>query len=83
MATTTLTRWGNGQGIRLSKELISQAGLHVGDELEVRVEQGGLLVTPARKRFIGIMDYAKLFDGYDGPQPTEDGFAAAAGRERM
>ncbi|MBT1179647.1 AbrB/MazE/SpoVT family DNA-binding domain-containing protein [Bifidobacterium vespertilionis] len=83
MATTTLVHWGNGQGIRLSKELISQAGLKVGDELDVQVENGGIRITPARKRYIGIVDYEKLFEGYQGPQPTEDGFASPAGRERM
>lgn len=83
MTTTTLVHWGNGQGIRLSKDVIRQAGLQVGDELEVRAEQGGILVTPVKRRYIGIMDYERLFDGYHGPQPTEDGFASPAGGERM
>ena len=30
MTTTTLTKWGNGQGVRLPKPLTEQLGIHVG-----------------------------------------------------
>lgn len=83
MSTTTLVRWGNGQGIRLSKELMEQAGLHVGDSLEVQAETGKITVVPAKKRYIDIPDYHALFKGYSESAPTEDGFASPAGRELM
>ncbi|MBT1162998.1 AbrB/MazE/SpoVT family DNA-binding domain-containing protein [Bifidobacterium sp. SO1] len=83
MNTTTLVKWGNGQGIRLSRETIEQAGLKIGDTLEVQAQNGKLTVTPAKKRYIGILDYEKMFENYHGPQPTEDGFAAPVGKELM
>lgn len=83
MGTTTLVKWGNGQGIRLTRALIEQAGLHVGDVLDVTVDQGRITITPAKPRVIGIPDYAALFADWQGPKPTEDGFANPVGRERM
>lgn len=81
MNTTTLVKWGNGQGIRLSKSVTEEAGFHIGDTLEVEVRDGKLTIAPARRRYIGILDYEKLFEGYDGPRPAEDGFARPMGRE--
>lgn len=83
MSNTTLVKWGNGQGIRLSKAVTEQAGIHIGDSLDVQVENGKITVTPAQKRYISIPDYEELFKDYRGPQPTEDGFAGPVGRERM
>lgn len=83
MNTTTLTGWGNGQGIRLSKTILEQAGLRIGDELDIHAENGRITLTPIRNRYVTIPDYAAMFRGHDGRQPSEDGFAAPAGRETM
>lgn len=83
MTTTTLVRWGNGQGIRLTKAMTEQAGIHIGDRLDIHVTDGRITVTPAASRHIGIPDYASMFRDYTGPQPTEDGFAKPAGEEHL
>lgn len=83
MGTTTLVRWGNGQGVRLSREAMERAGLQVGDSLEVNAENGVITLVPAKKRYVDIPDYRRLFRGYEGPVPVEDGFASPAGRETM
>ncbi|MBT1170673.1 hypothetical protein [Bifidobacterium sp. SO4] len=84
MNTTTLAKWGNGQGVRLSKETMERAGLHVGDSLEVSAENGVITLVPAKKRYIDIPDYRQLFKDYAGPMPIEDGFAAVpTGRESI
>ena len=44
-----IQKWGNSQGLRLSKELLSDAELNVGDSVEVAVRQGTLVVTPTRR----------------------------------
>ena len=46
---TKVQRWGNSQGVRLSKELLSQADIKVGDAVEVAVRDGVLVVTPVRR----------------------------------
>jgi antitoxin MazE len=42
-------KWGNSQGLRLSKDLLSEAEIEVGDAVDVVVRQGALVVTPVRR----------------------------------
>jgi len=42
-------KWGNSQGIRLSKEILSQANILVGDELEILTTQDQIVIKLAHK----------------------------------
>ena len=44
-----IQKWGNSQGLRISKNLLSEAQLDVGDEVDISVKEGILLVTPVKK----------------------------------
>jgi len=44
-----IQKWGNSQGLRLTKDLLQSARLEVGDEVEVSVKDGVLIIAPARK----------------------------------
>jgi mRNA interferase MazF len=46
---TKVQKWGNSQGLRLSKELLADVRVEVGDSVSVRVQEGSLIVTPARR----------------------------------
>jgi antitoxin MazE len=46
---TKIQKWGNSQGLRLSKELLADVHLAVGDPVSVTVQEGSLVVTPARR----------------------------------
>ncbi len=46
---TRIQKWGNSQGVRLSKEVLEAAGMDVGDDVDVTVQDGVVLVTPARR----------------------------------
>lgn len=46
---TKVQKWGNSQGLRLSKELLADAHIEVGDPVHVSVQEGSLVVTPARR----------------------------------
>jgi antitoxin MazE len=46
---TKVQKWGNSQGVRLSKELLSNVEIKVGDAVEVAVRDGALVVTPVRR----------------------------------
>lgn len=46
---TKLQRWGNSQGLRLSKQLLAEVEIEVGDTVEVAVQDGRLVVTPLRR----------------------------------
>ena len=44
-----IQKWGNSQGIRLTKNLLADAQLGVGDEVDISVKDGIMIVTPAKK----------------------------------
>lgn len=45
---STIQRWGNSQGLRLSKELLKAAELDVGDEVTVRADKGKIVIEKSR-----------------------------------
>jgi antitoxin MazE len=46
---TKVQKWGNSQGVRLSKGLLSDVEIHVGDAVDVAARDGVLVVTPVRR----------------------------------
>lgn len=46
---TKVQKWGNSQGLRLSKQLLEDAQIVVGDEVDVSVHDGVIVVTPRRR----------------------------------
>ena len=56
---TRVQKWGNSQGLRLSKELLSDAGIDVGDVVDVAAQEGSIVVTPLR-RVRGALDLEQL-----------------------
>ena len=65
MSSATLVRWGNGQGVRLNRDVVEDAGIKVGDQLDVQVREG-VLFNPKRARIITIPDFEAMFAGYRG-----------------
>lgn len=51
---TKVQKWGNSQGLRLSKELLSDAEIAIGDAVDVAVSDGVIVVTPVRRRRGGV-----------------------------
>jgi antitoxin MazE len=78
---TKVQKWGNSQGVRLSKELLSAAGIGVGDPVSVAVLDGTLVVTPVR-RVRGCVDLEELVRRIpEGYRPEEVGWGPPAGGE--
>jgi len=46
---TKIQKWGNSKGLRLAKSLLADAQLEVGDEVDISVKDGILIVTPAKR----------------------------------
>ena len=46
---TRVQKWGNSQGVRLSKELLSNVEIRVGESVDIAVREGTLIVTPLRR----------------------------------
>ena len=78
---TKVQKWGNSQGLRLSKELLSDAAICVGDAVDVAVSDGVITVTPVR-RVRGGADLAQLVREIPaGYTPAQDPWGPAAGKE--
>lgn len=41
-----IVKWGNSQAVRIPKRVLERARLHVGEELEIRVEAGRITLEP-------------------------------------
>ncbi|OQY11581.1 MAG: transcriptional regulator/antitoxin, MazE [Desulfobacteraceae bacterium 4572_19] len=44
-----IQKWGNSQGIRLAKNILIEAQIQVGDEVNLSVENDVIIVAPAKK----------------------------------
>lgn len=44
-----IQKWGNSQGIRLTKNILTDAQIEVGDEVNLSVKNGVIVVVPAKK----------------------------------
>ena len=45
---TKIQKWGNSQGLRLAKNVLEDACLEVGDEVDVAVRDGSIVIAPIR-----------------------------------
>lgn len=78
---TRVQKWGNSQGLRLSKQLLSELDVAVGDEVVLSVREGVLVMTPAR-RVRGRHDLAELVNRIpEDARPAEVEWGAPVGRE--
>ena len=46
---TKIQKWGNSQGLRFTKALLEEAQINVGDEVQVSVHKGRIVVEPVTK----------------------------------
>jgi antitoxin MazE len=78
---TRVQKWGNSQGLRLSRTLLSDVDIAVGDEVDVAVHDGALIITPVR-RVRGGHDLRALVRRIPrGSKATELDWGPPVGRE--
>jgi antitoxin MazE len=46
---TKVQKWGNSQGLRLSRQVLEEAEIAVGDEVKVAVRDGTIVVAPVKR----------------------------------
>ncbi len=79
MISTRLQKWGNSQGLRLSKQVLDLADLAVGDEMEVVVGHSQILLRKAPRP---LYDLAELVARIPkGSKPEEVDLGPPVGRE--
>jgi antitoxin MazE len=78
---TKVQKWGNSQGVRFPLQLLREANIAVGDDVEVAVLQGRIVVTPSdriRGRYRLEDLVARMPENYEA---VEEGWGAPLGRE--
>jgi len=45
---TKIKKWGNSQGLRIAKHLLQEAQIELGDEVEIAVQDGKLVISPLK-----------------------------------
>jgi antitoxin MazE len=46
---TKVQKWGNSQGLRLTKQVLEDAGILIGDEVDVSARDGAIVIAPVRR----------------------------------
>lgn len=78
---TKVQKWGNSQGLRLSKQVLEDARITVGDDVEVAAHEGEIVITPvkpARKKKSLRQLVARIPKDY---KPAKVDWGPPAGRE--
>ena len=63
ISQTAIKKWGNSQGIRLSKEIISKIGLKENDKVEVSIDidNGKIVIEKAQPRYLNLTERLEAF----------------------
>ena len=76
--SVTLHRWGNSVGLRLPKPLLEQLGLSEGSRVDVKIDNGRLVIEPHRKR----LTLKEVLEGFSPDnQPGEVDWGRPVGKE--
>jgi antitoxin MazE len=78
---TKIQKWGNSQGLRLPKMLLSSLHIDVGDEVAISVDKGALHIVPIKKirgKYTLENLVAQIPEDY---QPEEMDWGKPTGRE--
>lgn len=78
---TNMQRWGNSQGLRFPREILRRAAITVGEEVDISVRKGVIIVKPAlsmRGRY-PLKDFvSKMPTNYE---PIEQDWGKPEGKE--
>lgn len=78
---TRVQKWGTSQGVRLSLKLLEEVQIAVGDEVDITVQDGRIVVAPSQRirgRYRLEDLVAQMPEDYE---PVEESWGAPVGRE--
>ena len=78
MMVTKVQKWGNSQGLRLTKQILELADIAIGDDVQIIVGDGQITVKKAGSKY----DLAELVARIPKRYKVEEvGFGPPAGKE--
>ncbi len=78
---TKVQKWGNSQGLRFPKEILKKVHISIGDEVDISVKQGKIVIGSAaqiREKYKLEALIAKMPPKY---KPQEEDWGKPTGRE--
>jgi len=78
--TAMISKWGNSQGLRVSKEIMESLHLSVGDKVDVHVEDEKIIIKPIRESKIKY-DLSALLDQIPKNYKTQEEITTSMGWE--
>lgn len=78
---TKIQKWGNSQGLRFPKAILNQAHIDVGDEVNIKIRQGTIViksVTNIRGKYSLKKLISKIPKNY---KPKEVAWGGSVGKE--
>ena len=78
---TKVQKWGNSQGVRFPQRILEEASITIGDEVDVTVQEGRIVVTPSQRvrgRYRLEDLVARIPEEYE---PGEEDWGPPVGRE--
>ena len=79
MMIAKVQKWGNSQGLRLSRDVLELANLAVGDEVEIMVGDREIVLKKAPKPKFDLAELvSRIPKGY---RPYEEPFGPPVGKE--
>jgi antitoxin MazE len=78
MMVTKVQKWGNSQGLRLSKQVLELADIAIGDDVQIIVGDGQITVKKAGSKYDLAELVARIPKEY---RPKEVGFGPPVGKE--
>ena len=80
---TKLQKWGNSQGIRIPKQLLSLASFKEGEQVEITAEYDKIIIRHPEKQLKGYR-IEELFAGYENGEKSEEAdWGKPSGREEL
>lgn len=78
---TRVQKWGNSQGLRLARQVLEDAHISVGDDVEVAAKDGVIVIAPV-KRVRGKVSLEELVSRIpEGHKVQEADWGKAVGKE--
>lgn len=78
--TAMISKWGNSQGLRVSKEIMESLQLSVGDKVDVHVEDQKIIIEPIRDSKVKY-DLRELVNKIPQNYTSQEEFSRSMGRE--
>lgn len=70
---TTIQKWGNSQGIRLPKPILEIVNLKENDTVEIKFEDGKLIISPVKKQHKTLEERIAEYEGDYRPHEWDTG----------